>query len=73
MICARRCPAEAIISNKGEIHIINQEECIKCGTCFDVCPPRFGAVTKIVGLPVPLPPPEGQRAVIRKKQEKEVA
>jgi hypothetical protein len=30
-------------------------------------------VTKIVGLPVPLPPPEGQRAVIRKKQEKEVA
>ena len=73
MICARRCPAEAIISAKGEIHIINQENCIKCGTCFDVCPPKFGAVTKIVGLPVPLPPPEGQRAVIRKKQEKEVA
>ena len=34
MICARRCPAEAIISAKGQIHIVKQEECIKCGTCF---------------------------------------
>ena len=66
MICARRCPAEAIISAKGQIHIVEQEKCIKCGTCFEVCPPKFGAVTKIVGLPVPQPPPEGQRAVVRK-------
>jgi coenzyme F420-reducing hydrogenase delta subunit/NAD-dependent dihydropyrimidine dehydrogenase PreA subunit len=71
MMCARRCPAEAIISAKGEIHIINQEECIKCGTCFDVCPPRFRAVTKIIGAPVPLPPPEDKRAVVRKGKEKE--
>jgi NAD-dependent dihydropyrimidine dehydrogenase PreA subunit len=70
MICARRCPAEAIISAKGEVHIINQEECIKCGTCFDVCPPKFKAVTKIVGAPVPLPLPEEKRAIVRKgKQE----
>jgi ferredoxin len=71
MMCARRCPVEAIISAKGEIHIINQEECIKCGTCFDVCPTRFRAVTKIVGAPVPLPPPEDKRAVVRKGKEKE--
>ena len=73
MICARRCPAEAIISAKGEIHVINQEECIKCGTCFDVCPPKFKAVTKIVGAPVPPPLPEDQRSIIRKGKGQEVA
>jgi coenzyme F420-reducing hydrogenase delta subunit/Fe-S-cluster-containing hydrogenase component 2 len=73
MTCARRCPAEAIISAKGQIHIVNQEKCIKCGTCFEVCPPKFRAVTKIVGAPVPPPLPEDQRAVVRKGKEKEVA
>ena len=71
MICARRCPAEAIISAKGQIHIIEQEKCIKCGTCLEVCPPKFGAVTKIISAPVPPPPPEGQRNVVRKSKEKE--
>jgi coenzyme F420-reducing hydrogenase delta subunit/Fe-S-cluster-containing hydrogenase component 2 len=71
--CARRCPAEAIISAKGQIHIVDQEKCIKCGTCFEVCPPKFRAVTNIVGAPVPAPLPENQRAVVRKGKEKEVA
>ncbi len=71
--CARRCPAEAIISAKQQVHIVDQEKCIKCGTCFEVCPPKFRAVTKIVGAPVPPPLPEGQRAVVRKAREKEVA
>ena len=31
---------------KNRIHVIDQEKCTKCGTCFEVCPPRFGAVTK---------------------------
>lgn len=69
MTCARRCPADAIISAKGEVHIIDQDKCIKCGTCFAVCPPRFGAATRLVGEPVPPPLPEGQRAVVRKKKE----
>jgi len=73
MICARRCPVEAITSAKGQIHVINQSECIKCGTCIDVCPPKFGAVTKIVGAQVPPPLPEDQRTVVRKNKEKEVA
>jgi F420-non-reducing hydrogenase iron-sulfur subunit len=71
--CYRRCPAEAIISAKGQVHIVDQEKCIKCGTCFEACPPRFGAVTKIVGAPVPPPLPEDKRAVVRKAKEKEVA
>ena len=35
MICAKRCPVEAIISAKNQIHVIDQEKCIKCGTCFE--------------------------------------
>jgi len=73
MTCARRCPVEAIISAKGQVHIVDQDKCIKCGTCFEVCPPKFRAVTKIVGEAVPPPLPEGQRAVVRKGKEKEVA
>ena len=70
MICAGRCPVEAIISAKNQIHVIDQEKCIKCGTCFEACPPRFGAVTKISGGPVPPPVPEGERTIVRKSKEK---
>ena len=73
MICARRCPAEAIISAKGQIHIVEQEKCIKCGTCFEVCPPKFHAVTKIVGAIVPPSLPEGHRTIVRQNKEKEAA
>jgi F420-non-reducing hydrogenase iron-sulfur subunit len=73
MTCARRCPAEAIISAKNQVHIVDQEKCIKCGTCFEACPPRFGAVTKIIGAPVPPPLPEDQRTIVRKGKEKEAA
>ncbi|MBN1847006.1 MAG: hydrogenase iron-sulfur subunit [Deltaproteobacteria bacterium] len=70
MICQRRCPVEAIEGAKNLIHIIHQDKCIKCGTCFEVCPPRFGAVQKITGEPVPPPIPEQERAVKRKSKEK---
>jgi F420-non-reducing hydrogenase iron-sulfur subunit len=72
MSCAKRCPVDAVISAKGQVHIIDQEKCIRCGSCVEACPPRFGAITKITGE-VPAPPPEGQRAVIKKGKEKEVA
>ncbi len=71
--CTRKCPVDAIISAKGQVHIVDQDKCIKCGTCFAACPPRFGAVTKLVGVPVPPPPPEGERAIVRKAKDKEVA
>lgn len=70
MTCARRCPAEAVISAKNQVHVIDQEKCIKCGTCFENCPPRFGAVTKLVGQPVPPPMPEDARIIVRKGSEK---
>ncbi len=70
MICARQCPVQAIDGGKGLVHIIDQSKCTKCGTCFDACPPRFGAIKKISGEPVPEPVSEDKRAVKRgNKQE----
>ena len=68
--CAKRCPVEAIGGGKNLIHVIDQEKCIKCGTCLEVCPPKFCAVTKISGAPVPPPIPEEKRTIVRKSKEK---
>ena len=46
MICLRNCPVGAISGGKKQVHVIDQNKCTKCGTCFEVCPSRFGAVTK---------------------------
>jgi F420-non-reducing hydrogenase iron-sulfur subunit len=69
MICRRRCPVEAISGAKNQIHVIDQDICIKCGTCFEVCPPRFAAVDKISGGPVPPPVPEEERIIVRKRKK----
>jgi len=69
MICARKCPADAIDGGKNKIHLIDQEKCTKCGTCYEVCPSRFSAVTRISGEPVPDPIPEEER-IIRKRKKK---
>ncbi len=68
LICLRECPTEAIIGARGQIHVIDQEKCNKCGTCLDVCPPRFNAVIKISGEPVPEPLPEEERIIARGKK-----
>jgi Na+-translocating ferredoxin:NAD+ oxidoreductase RNF subunit RnfB len=41
-ICAKRCPAEAIIGTSRHPYFIVQEKCIGCGICFEVC--KFSAV-----------------------------
>ena len=69
MICLRKCPAEAIAGGKNQIHVIDQEKCIKCGTCFEACPPRFGAVNKISGEPVPPPIPDEERTIVKKSKK----
>ncbi|MDI6851220.1 MAG: NADH-quinone oxidoreductase subunit NuoF [bacterium] len=40
--CARYCPAKAITGEVRKPHFINQDICIKCGTCYEVC--RFDAI-----------------------------
>ncbi len=66
-ICFRNCPTEAIHGDKNIVHWIEQEKCIKCNTCFEVCPPRFSAVRRISGEPLPPPPAPGTK-VIRDKR-----
>ncbi len=70
MICLRKCPAEAIIGGKKQIHVIDQDKCTKCGTCFEACPSRFRAVTRLSGEPVPPPIPEEARTLTRESKEK---
>ncbi len=70
MLCFRNCPASAIAGEKMKIHVIDQSKCTKCGTCYDVCPPKFRAVQKISGEPVPLPLPEEERLIRRVVKDK---
>ncbi|RLB58396.1 MAG: NADH-quinone oxidoreductase subunit F [Deltaproteobacteria bacterium] len=42
MICAKKCPEQAISGEKKKPHVIDQSKCIRCGICRDVC--KFDAV-----------------------------
>ena len=46
-LCARKCPVNCITGEKKELHEIVQEDCIKCGKCFDVC--KFNSVDLVPG------------------------
>jgi NADH-quinone oxidoreductase subunit F len=37
------------------VHVIDQDKCIKCGTCLSVCPERFSAVVKVSGEKLDVP------------------
>ena len=41
-VCARKCPVEAITGEKKETHIIDQDICRKCGSCYETW--KFDAV-----------------------------
>jgi NADH-quinone oxidoreductase subunit F len=43
-LCARKCPVNCISGKVKELHVIDQELCIKCGKCEEVC--RFNAVNR---------------------------
>ena len=36
-VCARNCPVSAISGERKQTHVINQDTCIKCGICHQVC------------------------------------
>jgi NADH-quinone oxidoreductase subunit F len=42
--CIRECPTGAVTGEKRQPHTINQDMCIRCGACYDVC--KFKAVIK---------------------------
>ena len=37
-LCAKRCPAEAVVGEKKQPHKIIQERCVTCGACYLACP-----------------------------------
>ena len=45
--CVGTCTVEAISTDKKRIKVIDQEKCVKCGTCLDACPPQYSAVVKL--------------------------
>jgi NADH-quinone oxidoreductase subunit F len=45
--CVGSCTVEAISPNKKRIKVIDQEKCVKCGTCLKSCPPQYNAVVKL--------------------------
>jgi Fe-S-cluster-containing hydrogenase component 2 len=45
----KNCPVDAISGERRKVHLINQELCIKCGACLEVCPAKVGAVSKYTG------------------------
>jgi NADH-quinone oxidoreductase subunit F len=63
--CVLTCPTEAIKGEKGEVKVIDQEKCSKCGTCLEVCPPEYNAVVKL--SPVSLLPSSNSPAKEAKK------
>jgi len=53
--CVGSCAVEAIYTGKRRIKVIDQEKCVKCGTCLDACPPQYDAIIKL--SPKSLVPP----------------
>jgi NADH-quinone oxidoreductase subunit F len=47
MVCLKSCPVRAISGAKDEIHIIDTDKCVKCGTCLDLCKRKKNAVKVI--------------------------
>ncbi len=46
--CVGTCTVEAISSHpRKRYKIIDQEKCVKCGTCLTSCPPQYNAIVKL--------------------------
>ena len=50
LLCNTICPSGAISGERGKPQIIDQNLCIKCGACYDLC--NFDAVMKLSGKPI---------------------
>ena len=66
--CVGTCPTDAIFSGRKGIKIIDQQECVKCGTCVTACPPQYNAVIRI--SPLSELPPSEPRPVEKDEKDK---
>ncbi|GAB4493996.1 MAG: NADH-quinone oxidoreductase subunit NuoF [Anaerolineales bacterium] len=41
-VCSRNCPVEAISGERRQVHLIDDQKCIRCGICVQVC--NFNAI-----------------------------
>jgi NADH:ubiquinone oxidoreductase subunit F (NADH-binding)/(2Fe-2S) ferredoxin len=41
-VCARNCPTNAITGERRQVHIIDDDTCVRCGICLQVC--NFNAI-----------------------------
>ncbi|MFO8054562.1 MAG: NADH-quinone oxidoreductase subunit NuoF [Bacteroidales bacterium] len=41
-VCAVKCPVNAIDGEKKQVHVIRQDDCIRCGDCYNRC--KFEAI-----------------------------
>jgi NADH:ubiquinone oxidoreductase subunit F (NADH-binding)/(2Fe-2S) ferredoxin/Pyruvate/2-oxoacid:ferredoxin oxidoreductase delta subunit len=58
-LCAKKCPTKAITGEKKQIYVIDEDLCIKCDTCRQVC--NFNAVKVRSGVAQPGPTDEGRQ------------
>ena len=57
--CVGSCPMEGIWTHpKRRVKVIDQNECVKCHSCMEACPPEYDAVIKISPIRDLPPSPE---------------
>jgi len=49
LLCKQNCPVNAVSGERKKLHVIDQALCVKCGACFDVCPSKVQAVSRLTG------------------------
>ena len=67
-LCLKACPTEAISGELKQLHIIDQEKCIQCGACFQVC--NIGSVRRVKrgeGTAVQLKAKQNWKPLIKEK------
>ena len=47
MLCLKSCPVDAVSGVKKEVHSIDIDKCIKCGTCIELCSGKYNAIERV--------------------------
>lgn len=53
--CLRNCSSNAIVGEPKQLHWIDQDLCLKCGVCYEVCPPKVFSIEIRTGESVQTP------------------